>query len=151
MFAPDLPSDASPERRRHPRRLDYFAHGEITRRVLEMLRVGGTIQAIDVAKQAMEEKGLSFEDRPVRTEFYRRITMQLNHMRRQRKVEKIGEGAPNRQAVEHEERVIAGAPEMAVAGATLLFAVGRAFAVPRQMFAEILSLIGWLQAPPAPA
>ena len=30
--------------------------------------------------------------------------------------------------VEHEERVIAGAPEMAVVGATLLFAVSRAFA-----------------------
>ncbi len=92
IFAPDLPPDVLPERQRHPRRLDYFAHGEITRRVLDMLRPGGTIQAIDIAKQAIEEKGFSFEDRRVRTEFCRRITMQLNHMQRRGSVEKIGAG-----------------------------------------------------------
>jgi predicted transcriptional regulator len=92
MFAPDIAPDALPKRERHPRRLDYFAHGEITRRIYDMMRGGGTVAAIAVAKRAIEEKGLSFEDRRVRTEFCRRITMQLNHMRRERKVEKIGMG-----------------------------------------------------------
>jgi predicted transcriptional regulator len=96
MFAPDIAPDVLPERQRHPRRLDYFAHGEITRRVYDMLRGGGTVAAIDVAKQAIEEKGLSFEDRRVRTEFARRITMQLNHMRWERKVEKVGVGRGSR-------------------------------------------------------
>jgi hypothetical protein len=92
MFAPDLAPDALPERERHVRRLNYFSHGEITRRALDMLRVGGTATALDIAKRAMEEKGLSFEDRRIRTEFCRRINMQLNAMRRERKVERIGEG-----------------------------------------------------------
>ncbi len=64
LFAPDIAPDAMPERLRHPRRLNYFAHGEITRRVYDMMRGGGTVAAIDVAKQAIEEKSLSFEDRP---------------------------------------------------------------------------------------
>ena len=59
MFAPDLAPDVLPSRLRHPRRLDYFAHGEITRRVYDLLRGGGTIAAIDVAQRAMEEKGLN--------------------------------------------------------------------------------------------
>lgn len=92
LFAPEVEPDALPARQRHPRRLDYFAHCEITRRVLDMLQIGGTVLAIDVAKNAIEDKGLSFEDRRVRTEFCRRITMHLNHMRRERKVENIGQG-----------------------------------------------------------
>lgn len=96
MFAPELAPDVLPKRERHPRRLDYFAHGEITRRVYDMLRGGGTVQAIDVARRAMEEKGLSLEDRRVRTEFCRRITMQLGHMRREGKVEQVGIGRGSR-------------------------------------------------------
>jgi hypothetical protein len=93
LFAPDLPPDVLPERQRRPRQLDYFAHGEITRRVLDMLRAGGEIQAIDVARQAMADKGLNFEgDRRTRIEFARRITMQLNHMARRGMVEKVGSG-----------------------------------------------------------
>jgi hypothetical protein len=96
IFAPDIEPAALPPRLRHPRRLEYFSHGEITRRILDMLRVGGTVATIDVAKKAMEDKELSFEDRRLRTEFCRRITMQLNHMRRERKVERIGEGRGSR-------------------------------------------------------
>lgn len=96
LFAPDIPPDALPKRERHPRRLDYFSHGEITRRVYDMLREGDSVAAIDVAKRAMEEKGLSIEDRRVRTEFSRRITMQLEHLRREGRVEKAGLGRGSR-------------------------------------------------------
>jgi hypothetical protein len=96
MFAPDIAPDALPERERHVRRLNYFAHGEITRRALYAPRVGGNVTALDIAKQAMADKGLSFEDRRVRTEFCRSINMQLNAMRRERKVERVGEGRGER-------------------------------------------------------
>lgn len=93
MLAPQLNPDELPERQRRPRRLEYFAHGEITRRVLDTLReMGGPIQAVDVARRALADKGLSFEDRPVRTEFCRRITMQLQHMARKGTVERVGLG-----------------------------------------------------------
>jgi hypothetical protein len=48
--------------------------------------------AIDIAKVALADKGLSFEDRPARTEFCRRITMQLQHLARKGVVEKVGFG-----------------------------------------------------------
>lgn len=53
MLAPQLDPDDIPERQRRPRRLEYFAHGEITRRILDALRPGGVAAAIDVAKVAL--------------------------------------------------------------------------------------------------
>ena len=53
----------------------------------------GEIAAIDVVRKAMADKGLSFDgDRRTRTEFARRITMQLNGMARQGKITKLGFG-----------------------------------------------------------
>jgi hypothetical protein len=92
MLAPQLDPGDIPERQRRPRRLEYFAHGELTRRILDALRPGGTAGAIDIAKVALADKGLSFEDRPVRTEFCRRITMQCQHMARKGVIEKVGFG-----------------------------------------------------------
>jgi hypothetical protein len=93
MFAPKLDPDQIPERQRRPRRLEYFAHGEISRRCLDTLRMLGTIAAVEVARQAMADKGLSFEgDRRTRIEFCRRITMQLSAMARKGVVAKVGFG-----------------------------------------------------------
>lgn len=93
LLAPHLAPDELPERQRRPRRLEYFAHGEISRRILDTLRdADGPVAAIDVARRALADKGLSFEDRPVRTEFCRRITMQFRHMARKGAVEKVGFG-----------------------------------------------------------
>jgi hypothetical protein len=86
-----------PPQTRKPRQLAYFGHGEITRRALDMLRAGGTVTSLDIAKQAMADKGLSFEgDRRTRTEFCRRITMQLTNMAHKGTVTKIGAGRGSR-------------------------------------------------------
>lgn len=94
MIAPSLDIEAIPERLRRPRRLEYFSHGEISRRVFDCLRErGGEIAAIDVVRKAMADKGLSFDgDRHTRIEFGRRITMQLNALGRKGKVAKLGFG-----------------------------------------------------------
>lgn len=92
MLAPHLQPDELPERQRRPRRLEYFAHGEISRRILDTLREKEPIEAIDVARKALADKGLSIEDRPVRIEFCRRISMQLQHMARKGVVERVGLG-----------------------------------------------------------
>jgi hypothetical protein len=92
MLAPHLDPDDIPERQRRPRRLEYFAHGEISRRILDGLRPGEPMPAIEITRKALADKGLSFEDRLVRTEFCRRITMQLQHMARKGTVERVGFG-----------------------------------------------------------
>jgi len=97
LFAPNVSPEQIPPQTRRPRQLAYFAHGEITRRALDMLRAGGTVKAVDIAKQAMTDKGFSFEgDRRTRIEFCRRITMQLTNMARKGTVEKIGVGRGSR-------------------------------------------------------
>jgi hypothetical protein len=93
MFAPDTDPEAVPARLRRPRRRDYFAHGEMSRRCFDMLRDGSALAAADIAKQAMTDKGLSFEGEPhLRKEFVRRFTMQLNSMARKGDIQKIGHG-----------------------------------------------------------
>jgi hypothetical protein len=93
LFAPELDLANTPERKRKPRRLAYFGHGEISRRCLDMLRGGATLAASDIARQAMTDKELNWEtERSMRIEFTRRITSQLNAMARKSEIAKIGSG-----------------------------------------------------------
>lgn len=93
LFAPELDLENVPERKRRPRRLAYFGHGEISRRCFDMLRGGATLAASDIARQAMTDKELNWEtERQMRIEFTRRITMQLNAMARKGEVAKLGSG-----------------------------------------------------------
>jgi hypothetical protein len=93
MFAPDLNPADGPVRVRRPRRLDYFSHGEISRRCFDALRGGATLPASDIARSAMTDKGLNYDaDRHMRIEFTRRITMQLNSLARKGDVVKVGNG-----------------------------------------------------------
>ena len=57
------------------------------------MRVSGSVASVDIAAAAMREKGLDPEnDKPTRTDFVRRVTLQLNDMHRKGKAEKIGRG-----------------------------------------------------------
>lgn len=56
-----------------------------------MLRERAVIASADVAIAAMRDKGVDPESDPAtRTDFVRRVSMQLNDMARKGKVEKIG-------------------------------------------------------------
>ena len=93
MFRPDFKAEELPVRHRRPTKSPYFRHGELTKRIYDALRVNGTIASLDVAVAAMREKGLDPESDPVtRTDFVRRVTLQLNDLARKGKVEKVGKG-----------------------------------------------------------
>lgn len=93
MFRPDFKAESLPVRHRRPTKSPYFRHGELTKRIYDALRVKGTIASLDVAVAAMHEKGLDPESDPVtRTDFVRRVTLQLNDLCRKGKVEKVGKG-----------------------------------------------------------
>jgi hypothetical protein len=80
-------------RHRRPTKSPYFAHGELTKRIYDAMRTGGTIASIDVASAAMRDKGLDPDNDPVtRTDFVRRVTLQFDYLVRKGKVEKIGRG-----------------------------------------------------------
>src|ERR1700733_83522 len=93
MFARDLNPEDDPVRVRRPRHLDYFSHGEISRRCFDALRGVATLPASDIARTAMTDKGLNYDaDRHMRIEFTCRITMQLNSMAHRGDIQKIGSG-----------------------------------------------------------
>jgi hypothetical protein len=93
MFRPDFKTEGLPVRHRRPTKSPYFAHGELTKRIYDALRLNETVNSLEIAAKAMQDKGLDPERDPVtRTDFVRRVTLQLNTLERKHKVEKIGRG-----------------------------------------------------------
>ena len=93
MFRPDFKAEDLPVRHRRPTKSPYFAHGELTQRIYDALRELGVIASRDVADQAMRDKGFDPQSDPsTRTDFVRRVTIQLADMARKGKVARIGKG-----------------------------------------------------------
>ena len=93
LLRPDFAAEGLPVRHRRPTKSPYFAHGELTQRIYDALREHGQIAGADVAVKAMRDKGLDAEhDRATRTDFVRRVNLQLGDLRRKGKVERVGRG-----------------------------------------------------------
>ncbi|HJU17100.1 MAG TPA: hypothetical protein VJ770_11595 [Stellaceae bacterium] len=93
MFRPDFKAEELPVRHRRPTKSPYFRHGELTQRIFDTLRTKGMIASLDVALAAMLDKGLDPESDPVtRTDFVRRVTLQLNALAGKGQIEKVGRG-----------------------------------------------------------
>lgn len=93
MFRPDFKAEGLPVRHRRPTKSPYFRHGELTQRIFDAIREKGEITSLDVAAIAMRDKGLDPDTDPAtRTDFVRRVGLQLNDMARKGKVEKFGRG-----------------------------------------------------------
>lgn len=93
MFRPDFKTAGLPVRQQRPAKSPYFAHGELTRRIFDAIRERGTVTSFEIAGQAMRDKGLNPDNDPLtRTDFVRRVTLQLNDLCRKGRVEKIGRG-----------------------------------------------------------
>jgi hypothetical protein len=59
----------------------------------DAMRISGSVASVEIAAAAMRDKGLDPENDPVtRTDFGRRVTLQMNDLCRKGKVEKIGRG-----------------------------------------------------------
>lgn len=93
MFRPDFKAENLPVRHRRPTKSPYFGHGELTKRIYDAMRVRGTVTSLEIAAEAMRDKGLDPEnDRVTRTDFVRRVTLQLNALAGKGRAEKIGKG-----------------------------------------------------------
>jgi hypothetical protein len=93
MFRPNFKAEGLPVRHRRPTKSPYFAHGELTKRIYDAMRIGGTVSSVDIAVAAMRDKGLDPDTDPTtRADFVRRVTLQLNDLCRKGKVEKVGRG-----------------------------------------------------------
>jgi hypothetical protein len=87
----DVEPSEIPTKGRVPVRSAYFGRNEITRRIRDMLREKGSITAVEVAAQAMRDKGLDPEaDKNLRVNFSQRILTSLHDLRKAGEVIKIG-------------------------------------------------------------
>jgi hypothetical protein len=78
---------------RVPKRSAYFARNEITRRIYEALRTQETVSAVEIAAQAMRDKGMDPEaDAKMRTNFAQRFLTSLHDLRKAGRVECVGSG-----------------------------------------------------------
>ena len=67
LFDPGTDPDDIPAIRGYPRRIEWFARGEVTRRVYEALRDHKIIWPREIAKATMAEKGIPETDKAIRT------------------------------------------------------------------------------------
>jgi len=93
LFRPDFKAEDLPIRLRRPAKSPFFKHGELTQRIYDALRERETITSVDIAVRAMRDKGLDPDNDPAtRTDFVRRVGLQLGDMQRKGKVERRGRG-----------------------------------------------------------
>jgi hypothetical protein len=92
MFDPEIDPEGIPSRQRFPRRSQYFAHGEVTRIIYNVLRSADEpASASVIVEAAMRQKGFDpLNDRNLRKDFYQKFLVQLNAMRRTGTVEAVG-------------------------------------------------------------
>lgn len=89
----DVEPSEIPTKGRVPVRSAYFGRNEITRRIYDALRERGAVTAVEVAAQAMRDKGLDPEaDTKLRINFAQRILTSLHDLQKKGTIERIGAG-----------------------------------------------------------
>src|SRR3954466_5830483 len=90
LFDPETDPNDVPALYRYPKRTEWFASGEVTRRTYEALREEGVVSPRELAERAMAEKGLSETDRKVRNDIAALFTNVAYYLTRRGKLVKIG-------------------------------------------------------------
>jgi hypothetical protein len=92
LFDPETDPNDVPALHRYPKRTEWFARGEVTRRTYEALRDEGTVSPRELAQRAMIEKDISETDRKVRRDITALFTNVAYYLTQRGKLVKIGRG-----------------------------------------------------------
>src|SRR4051794_32970725 len=93
LFDPKGDPNDIPALRRYPRRTDWFARGEVTRRFYEAIRTDGIIWPRELARRAMADKGISEADKKIAQEIIATFAHVAAYLTRRGKLVKIRRGA----------------------------------------------------------
>jgi hypothetical protein len=93
LFDPETDPNDIRTVRPYPRRKEWFARGEVTRRIYEAYRKDGIIWPRQVARQAMADKGISEADSKIAQEIIATFAHVAAYLTRCGKLVKIGRGA----------------------------------------------------------
>jgi hypothetical protein len=92
LFDPETDPNDIPALRRHPRRTEWFARGEVTRRLYDACRGDGVIWPRELARRAMVDKGISEADKKIAQEVIATFAHVAAYLTRRGKLVKIGRG-----------------------------------------------------------
>ena len=92
LFDPELNPEDIHALRRHPRRTEWFARGEVTQRLYEALREQGEISPRQVAHAAIDAKGIAAHDNMTKRDIVHRFVNVMYGLTRRGLAEKIGHG-----------------------------------------------------------
>jgi hypothetical protein len=92
LFDPKTDPNDIPSLRCYPRRTEWFARGEVTRRLYEACRNDGVIWPRELARRAMADKGISEADKKIAQEVIATFAHVAAYLTRRGKLVKIGRG-----------------------------------------------------------
>src|SRR5260370_3231888 len=92
LFDPDTNPEDIFAKRRFPMRTEYFARGEVTRIIYDLIRERGEITAHEAAEVGLTQKQIPESDRKTRRDFINRFGNVLHDLRRPRRVVKVSSG-----------------------------------------------------------
>jgi hypothetical protein len=93
LFDPATDPNDVPALRRYPTRTEWFARGEVTRRLYEAIRTDGVIWPREMARRAMADKEISEADAKIAQEVIATFAHVAAYLTRRGKLVKIGKGA----------------------------------------------------------
>jgi hypothetical protein len=92
LFDPETdPADVG-TLRCYPRRTEWFAQGEIRRRIYDALRQQEMIWPVEIARAAMAEKGIAASDKATARDIIARFVNASCYLTRRGMLEKVGHG-----------------------------------------------------------
>lgn len=96
VLDPAVVLEALPVRHRRGTKSPYFDHSELTQRIYRGLRESptGAVSSEGLALTAMVEKGVNSDDRILFKDFENRFRWQMEALRREGKIKKIGGRGP---------------------------------------------------------
>ena len=103
LFDPETDPNGIPAVRYYPKRTEWFARGEVTRRLYEAFRNEGVIWPNEVARRAIAENGISEADSKVVQDIISIFTHVAAYLTRRGKLVKIGKGRDARWKVAPDE------------------------------------------------
>lgn len=92
LFDPQTEPEDVPALQFRQRRTEWFARGEVTRRIYEAIRTEGSVLPRDLAKRAMAEKNIPEIDRAVRQDIINRFANVCHDLSRRGRLAKISSG-----------------------------------------------------------
>jgi len=92
LFDPEIEPRHIPPKRPQIRLKGYFARGELTRRIYDVLRAGETLSCAQIVERVLSAKKLPTDDKHLSATMTARFLVRLNHLAVKGTIGRVGAG-----------------------------------------------------------